>query len=82
MAEACYSIEKDSVGWVIRASGEAILICKEKRMAINIARYAGRLLFLHGEISEHDIEPSMSRRAARGARRTADAGAARLKIVQ
>jgi len=60
MATACYSIEKDSIGWVIRAGHEAVVICKEKRIAVNTARYAGRLMFLHGEIPECDAEPLVS----------------------
>ena len=91
MAAACYSIEKDSIGWVIRAGHEAVLICKEKRVAVNTARYAGRLMFLHGEIPECETEPlvstqdhGMRRAVAVGTTRfrAVAAGATRLRIMQ
>ena len=61
MAEACYAVEKALVGWVIRAGDEAVLICRQKKMAVDTARSAGRLMFLNGEICENDIEPSVNR---------------------
>jgi hypothetical protein len=91
MAAACYSIEKDSIGWVIRAGHEAVLICKEKRVAITTARYAGRLMFLHGEIPECDTEPLVSVQDHRAHRtgavgttrfRAVAVGATRLRIMQ
>jgi hypothetical protein len=57
MTAACYSVEKNSIGWVIRAGHEAVLTCKEKRIAIDTAIHAGRLL--QGEIPACDIEPFM-----------------------
>ncbi len=91
MAAACYSIEKESIGWVVRVGHEAVLICKEKRVAINTARYAGRLMFLHGEIPECDTEPlvcmqdrCMHRAVAVGTTRfrAVAVGATRLRIMQ
>ncbi len=80
MAAVCYSIEKESIGWVIRAGHEAVLICKEKRVAVNTARYAGRLMFLHGEIPECDTEPLVSTQD-HGAHRAGAVGTTRLRAV-
>ena len=70
MTTTRYAIEKDSIGWVIRAGGKAVLTCREKRMAISTARYAGRLLILHGETFAHDagIESPVPLTRRRGAR--------------
>jgi hypothetical protein len=67
MAQVCYSIKRDSIGWVIWASGDAVLICKEKRIAINTARYAGRLLFVDGGSSRRGTEPRVCLTERRGA---------------
>jgi hypothetical protein len=60
MAQACYSIEKTMCGWIIRVDGEAVMLCKEKKMALNIARHAGRLMGPHGDIAEYAITPSVT----------------------
>jgi hypothetical protein len=60
MAEACYAVEKALVGWVIRAGDEAVLICRQKKMAVDTARFAGELLLLNSEICEGEIEPSVA----------------------
>ena len=80
MAAACYSIEKESIGWVVRVGHEAVLICKEKRIAVSTARYAGRLMFLHGEIAECDTEPLVST-PDHGAHRAVAVGTTRLRAV-
>jgi hypothetical protein len=80
MADAYYTIEKATFGWVVRVDGEAVLICRQKKTAINTARYAGRLMFLDGEISECDVEPSVDGDGA-GVRDTAASGAAYLRIT-
>jgi len=68
MAQACYEIEKTAVGWVVRAGNEAVLICRQKKTAINTARYAGQLMFVDGEICESEVEPCVSPQAHPGTR--------------
>ena len=84
MTAACYVIEKISVGWVIRASGKAVLICGQKRMAVNTARIAGELLVRDGEISahEHGVESCVHVPEYGGARDAIADAAMRLKIAQ
>jgi hypothetical protein len=82
MAQVCYSIKRDSIGWVIWASGDAVLICKEKRIAINTARYAGRLLFVDGGLSGHDTERGVNLTERRGVRHTDTIKATHLRRVQ
>jgi hypothetical protein len=82
MAQVCYSIKRDSIGWVISASGDAVLICKEKRIAINTARYAGRLLFVDGGLSGHDTEPRVCLTERRGARGAPAIAATGMRIAQ
>jgi hypothetical protein len=84
---ACYAIEKDSIGWVIWAGGNAVLTCREKRMAVNTARYAGALLVLQGEIAAHagGLEASVHFTQRPGVRDGGDVGGSPLdqsRIVQ